>query len=147
MLTKSTVILAALLASGTCAAAQELCGDLPIAPAILSPAEMHQRPPAGALSAMHSAFAEMKRWQGDLKSWRDCLNATVNTDKRDISEAQHSDKPDKDKIAKLETALTTVNHLWDLSVDDEERVVNEFHAAQTAYCARKDVNVSICPKN
>lgn len=146
MQTRLILILAALFASGAPAAAQEMCGDLPIAPAILSPAEMSRRPPADALAAMHGAFAEMKRWQGDLKSWRDCLNATVKSDKRDISEAQHSDKPDKDKIAKLETALTNVNHLWDSSVDDEERVVNEFHAAQTAYCSRKDVNVSICPK-
>ena len=146
MLTKPTLIFAALLASGVSAAAQDMCGDLPIAPDILSATEMHARPPAEALTAMRSAFSEMKRWQGDLKSFRDCLNASINTGSRDISEQQHSDKPDKDKIAKLQASLKKVNDLWNSSVDDEERIVNRFHAAQTAYCTRSEIDRAICPK-
>ena len=146
MLTRPTLIFLALLGSGASATAQSMCGDLPIAPDILAPPEMHARPPADAYKAMRGAFTEMKRWQGDLKSFRDCLIASINTDNREISEQQHSDKPDKDKIAKSQAALKNVNDMWNSSVDDEERTVNRFHAAQTAYCTRTDVNRAICPK-
>ena len=102
--------------------------------------------PADAAAVRHSAFAEIRRWQGSLKSYRDCLNATIATDKRDRGEAARSEKPDKDKIAKFGEEIIASNHAYDVSVDQEEKVVNEFHAAQVAYCARKDVDVSTCPK-
>ena|SRR5947209_3950690 len=137
---------ALLMASAAAAAAQEMCGDPPIAPVIPSAADVRARAPAEAAAERHSAFAEIRRWQGALKSYRDCLNATIATDKRDMSEAARSDKPDKDKIAKFGEEITASNHAFDASVDQEEKVVNEFHAAQVAYCARKDVDVSTCPK-
>lgn len=146
MLIRPTIILLAVLATGGSAAAQEMCSDLPIAPDILAPKEMSARPPMDANTAMRGAFSELKHWQGDLKSYRDCLTATINTDTRMISEQQHSDKPDPDKIAKMQAELKNVNDKWNASVDDEERVVNQFHAAQTAYCARSDVNRAVCPK-
>jgi hypothetical protein len=89
---------------------------------------------------------DIKRWQGQLKSYRDCLNATVDTDKRDLGEMQRSDKPDKDKMAKMQADITNAGYAWDVSVDEEERVVNQFHAAQVAYCTRTDVDRASCPK-
>ena len=135
-----------LIASAGAAAAQEMCGDPPIAPVIPTAAEMRAKTPADAAAVRHSAFAEIRRWQGSLKSYRDCLNATIATDKRDRGEAARSEKPDKDKIAKFGEEIIASNHAYDVSVDQEEKVVNEFHAAQVAYCARKDVDVSTCPK-
>lgn len=134
-----------LIASTGAATAQAMCGDPPIAPVIPSAAEMRAKAPADAAAVRHSAFA-IRRWQGSLKSYRDCLNATIATDKRDMGEVARSDKPDKDKIANFGQEITASNHAFDASVDQEEKVVNEFHAAQVAYCERKDVDISTCPK-
>lgn len=133
-------------ASAEVAAAEEMCGDPPIAPVIPSAVEMRAKPPAEAAGARHNAFADVRRWQASLKSYRDCLNATVAMTKRDAEENARSDKPDKDKLAKWNEEIGAINHAYDASVDQEERVVNEFHAAQVAYCSRKDVDVSTCPK-
>ncbi|HEY3778860.1 MAG TPA: hypothetical protein VGL35_12460 [Rhizomicrobium sp.] len=131
----------------TCgAAAQEMCGDSPIAPVIPAPADVRQKPAADANAAQHSAFLEIRKWQGALKSYRDCLNATVDTDKRDLGEAARDSKPDTKKMGKLEQEMTDSHHAWDASVDEEERLVNEFHAVQVAYCSRNDVDRSSCPK-
>jgi len=147
MLTRWAVALAILIASGGSAAAQAMCGDPPLAPVLPSAAEVRQKTPAEAAAARHSAFLDIKRWQGELKSYRDCLNATTSTDNRDMGEMQRSDKPDKDKIAKMQAEITTTSHAYDASVDQEEKVVNEFHAAQVAYCERTDVDRASCPKN
>jgi hypothetical protein len=137
---------ALLMVSAGAAAAEEMCGDPPIAPVIPSAAEMRAKAPAEAATARHNAFADVRRWQGSLKSYRDCLNATIARDKRDAQENARSDKPDKNRIANWDADIEAVNRAYDASVDQEERVVNEFHAAQVAYCTRKDVDVSSCPK-
>lgn len=139
--------LALLIASTGAAAAQEMCGAPPIAPVLPTAQEMHTKSPADAAAVRHSAFADVRRWQGALKSYRDCLNATIATDKRNASEVVRDVKPDKDKIAKFNAEIVASNHAYDVSVDQEEKVVNEFHAAQVAYCSRKDVDVSTCPKS
>lgn len=137
---------ALLTGSAGAAAAQEMCGDPPIPPVIVSPAEMRAKPPAEAAATEHGGFADIRRWQGALKSYRDCLSATIATDKRQAEEIARSDKPDKDKIASFNDAIVGSGRALDASSDQEERVVNEFHAAQVAYCTRRDVDVSTCPK-
>src|SRR5947207_14476998 len=101
MSVKLRLAFALLIASAGGAAAQEMCGDPPIAPVIPSSAEIRAKTPADAAAAEHGAFAEVRRWQGVLKSYRDCLEATIATDKRNAGEMARSDKPDKDKISKL----------------------------------------------
>jgi hypothetical protein len=135
-----------LVASAGCAAADNMCGDAPIPPAIPTAADMKSKTAADAAAARHQAFLDIKRWQGGLKSYRDCLNATVSTDKRDLGEAQRASKPDADKIKGLQQDMESANHAFDASVDDEERTVNDFHAAQVAYCARGDADRATCPK-
>jgi hypothetical protein len=138
-----------LLATTGAAAAQEMCGDPPIAPVIPSASEMRSKTPADAATSQHAAFADVRRWQGALRSYRDCLNATIATDKRQAEEVLRSDKQAKDQqsdIAKYNGEIAASNHAYDVSVDQEERVVNDFHAALVAYCTRKDVDTAICPK-
>ena len=131
---KLGIAVALFVASTGAAAAQKMCGDPPIAPVIPSAAEMRAKSPAEASADRHGAFAEVRRWQGELKSYRACLTATIATDKRDAEEAVRSDKPDKDKIAKFNEDIAATNHAYDASVDQEEKVVNEFHAAfQTTF--------------
>lgn len=147
MLTRPGFAFLLLLASGGAAAAQSMCGEPPIAPLIPTAADMRQKSAADSASARHNAFADVKRWQGSLKSYRDCLNATIATDKRDLYEDARATKPDKDKMAAIQQEMKASNDAFDGSVNEEEKVVNEFHAAQVAYCTRTDVDVSTCPKN
>ncbi len=135
-----------LIASAGAVAAQDMCGDLPIGPVIASPADILRKSPADAAASQHSTFLDIKKWQDALKSYRQCLTASANTDKRDLGEAQRSDKPDTKKITQMQDAVTGLGHAWDASVDEEERVVNEFHALQVAYCSRNDVDRASCPK-
>jgi hypothetical protein len=148
MLAKLCIAALVLIASANVVAAQDdMCGDLPIGPVIVAPADILKKSPADADAAQHGAFLDIKRWQRSLKSYRECLNAAVETDKREIGEVQRSDKPDTKKIDKLKQALDALGPAWDASVDEEERVVNQFHAVQVAYCSRNDVNRAVCPKH
>ncbi len=135
-----------LAVSASGAAADIMCGEEPIAPLITSVKDIQQKAPADAAAAKHQSFLDIKRWQYSLKSYRDCLNATVTDDKRKIGEAQRSDKPDKKKIDDLVQEVTIVVHAQDVSTDDEEAVVNEFNALSNAFCARTDVDRASCPK-
>jgi hypothetical protein len=134
--------------AGTAAAQeQENCGDLPIGPVIVSAADIQQKSAADATAAQRGAFLDIKRWQAALRSYRDCLNATVDSDKRELGEAQRGgDKTDQKKADKLTSDLVNLGHAWDASVDEEERTVNQFHALQVAYCSRNDVTRASCPK-
>jgi len=135
-----------LAGSAGSAAADNMCGDDPIAPAIASPAEEQAKSPADAAAAKHGAFQDIRHWQGALKSYRDCLTASIDTDNRQIGESQRSDKPDADKIKKLQAEITNLNKAYGISTDEEERVVNEFNALSVAYCTRTDVDKASCPK-
>jgi hypothetical protein len=134
------------VASASGAAAQEMCGADPIAPAIPSAVDIKQKAARDAEAAKHGAFVDIRRWQSELKSFRDCINATVTADNRKIGEIQRSDKPDKDKIKSLQQEIVSANHAYDLSTDEEERIVNEFNGVSVAYCTRNDVDKSSCPK-
>jgi hypothetical protein len=149
MLAKFTVtVLIAIAWAGVAAAQDDMCGDLPIGPVIPGASDIQGKSPADAAAAQHTAFLDIKRWQAALKSYRDCLNATDTTDQRELGEAQRGtgDKTDTKKIDKLTAALANLKQAWDASVDDEERVVNQFHTMQVAYCGRTDVNRASCPK-
>ncbi|HEX3664391.1 MAG TPA: hypothetical protein VHU23_04070 [Rhizomicrobium sp.] len=136
-----------LLASTGVVVAQEMCGDLPIGPVIPSAPDIAKKSAADAAAAQRGVFLDVKRWQGALKSYRDCLNATDNTDRRELGEAQRGgDKTDTKRSDKLTAEITDLRQAWNASADEEERVVNEFHAMQTAYCGRKDVDRASCPK-
>jgi phage/plasmid primase-like uncharacterized protein len=147
MLTRLGLAFIVLVASGGAAAAQAMCGEPPIAPAMPSPSDVRQKSPADAAAVRHNAFTDVKRWQSSLKSYRDCLNATIKTDERDIYEAARSSKPDKDKMALMQQEMKASGDALNASANEEEKVVNEFHAVQVAYCTRTDVNVSTCPKS
>ena len=148
MLAKLTAMTFLVIAWAAAASAQDMCGDLPIGPVVPSAAEIQQKTAAAAAAAQHGTFLEVKKWQIALKSYRDCLNATVDTDKRELGESQRGggDKTDTNKITKLQGDLTDLQHAWDASVDEEERTVNQFHALQVAYCGRSDVDRAVCPK-
>jgi hypothetical protein len=122
------------------------CGDEPIAPAIPSAAEIGQKNPADALNMKHQAFLDIKSWQASLKDYRSCLDAAVDTDKRQLQDAQTASKPDTDKIKKLKDAIESDNKAYDRSTDTEERVANDFHALSTAFCSRADTDKTSCPK-
>jgi hypothetical protein len=145
MLVKTGLVLSFVLASTISVWAQgESCGNPPFAPAIPSPADLKAKSPTDAHSAVHDAFTDVKNWQADLKTYRSCLDGQDAAAKREI--AQADPKKDADKIKGFKDQITDDGHVYDASVDNEEKVVNEFHALQVAYCTRTDVDRSTCPK-
>lgn len=146
MLKALSVGAALFILSASGALGQEMCGEEPIGPQIPKPADIARMAPAAADTAKHSAFNDIRQWQAQLKSYRDCLDATVDSDKRKIGEARRSDKPDNDKIDKLNQEIANTNHDYDQSTNDEELVVNSWNALSVAYCSRTDVDKSTCPK-
>lgn len=139
-------ILLALLMLGTVAppALAEVCGSPPIAPALASAGDIKQKSAREAADAKHDAFVEIRNWQTDLKTYRACLVNIVNQNKRDLASLDPA--KDADKIKGVQNNAKAANFAYDKTVDMEERVVNEFHALQAAYCARTDVDKSSCPK-
>ena len=143
MLIRLGLIPFALLGAGGAASAQS-CASPPIAPALAAPADMRAKSAAEAAAAKHDAFVEIRNWQADLKTYRACLTNVGNEARRQVSTLDPA--KDADKIAGLQQQGMAATHQYDLTVDMEERVVNEFHAVQAAYCARSDVDKSSCPK-
>ena len=128
--------------------AQSNCGDDPIPPVVPSVAEMGQMSPADALKAKHQAFLDVTTWQKTgLKDYRACLDADENQIKRDRANAASLSKPDQDKIKRLDAEIAADEKANTRSTDTEERIVNDFHALSTAFCARPDVDKSTCPKS
>jgi hypothetical protein len=138
------ILAAAALGITATGALAQSCGSAPIAPALPTAAEINAKSAADADTTKHDAFVEIRNWQNDLKDYRACLVNLSNQAKRQIS-GLNAEK-DKDKITGLKADAGRANHEYDESVDMEERVVNEFHAVQAAYCGRKDVDKSSCPK-
>ncbi len=137
------VLVVASMAMPAPALAQSCAGE-PIAPAFSSAADIQHASPVAAAAAKHDAFIEIKNWQRDLKTYRDCLTGITNMDKRQVVGLDPN--KDADKIARIQAEAKAATHEFDATVDMEEKVVNEFHAIQAAYCARNDVDKSSCPK-
>jgi len=127
--------------------AESSCGGEPIPPDVPSVAALGQMSPADALKAKHQAFVDVTTWQKTaLKDYRNCLDADENQIKRDRANAASQSKPDQDKLKRLDGQIADDEKANTSSADTEERVVNDFHALSTAFCARPDVDKSSCPK-
>jgi len=138
-------VLAFAMAAVACGPARaQSCGSAPIAPALPSVAEINQKSPADAATAKHDGFIEIKNWQTELKTYRACITNLSSDDKKQIREADP--KKDADKVKRLQDEAAAADHQYDATVDMEERVANEFHAIQAAFCARPDTDKSSCPK-
>jgi hypothetical protein len=138
------ILVLALAGTVATPALAQSCGSAPIAPALASAAEIKQKSPADAEATKHDAFVEIKNWQADLKTYRDCVTNVSNENNKQA--AGLDPKKDADKIKQLQSQAKAATHQYDATVDMEERVVNEFHAVQAAFCARSDVDRSSCPK-
>ena len=120
------------------------CGSMPVPPAMPSADDIAHKSPEAAATAKHNAFLDVKNWQSSLNDYRNCLDALMATDKQKMSNLDPG--KDADKISALQAEMDAATGSHDSSVDSEERVVNDFHAVQAAYCIRNDVDRSTCPK-
>jgi hypothetical protein len=143
MLGKFSLVAAVLSLTATSALAQS-CGTMPVAPDMPTAAEIMQKSPADAATTRHNAFLDVKNWQADLKTWRDCLDQMSAQDKTHIQQADPS--KDTSKIAGWQADKTSNDNAYQQSANTEASVVSGFTAARTAYCSRKDVDLSTCPK-
>lgn len=137
-----TAMTLALISSAPAVA--ESCGSAPIAPALPTVTEINQKSPADAANAKHDGFIEIRNWQNVLKTYRVCLTNVSADDKKQIADADP--KKDADKIKRLQDEAAAATHQYDATVDMEERVANEYHAIQAAFCARPDTDKETCPK-
>jgi len=128
----------------TAPALAQSCGSTPIAPALPSVAEIAKKPPTESAAAKHDAFAEIKNWQADLKTYRACVTNLSKQDKQQLATVDKDKKPEL--FSHLREEASASDRGYNDSVNMEETVVNEFHAIQAAYCARKDVDKASCPK-
>jgi len=126
------------------ALADNKCGSMPIPPALPSGGDIAKMAPAAAETAKHQAFLDVKNWQTNLNDFRDCLNSLIDTDKQRMGQLDPT--KDSSKITDLQMEIDGATGAHDSSVDAEEKVVNDFHAVQAAYCMRSDVDQSTCPK-
>lgn len=120
------------------------CGSAPIPPAVPSAGDIGKMTPDAAEKAKHQAFLDVTGWQKSLNDYRDCLNSQIDTDNQKMQQLDSSKDAAKISALQAESAQATAAH--DATVDTEEKVVNEFHAVQAAYCMRSDVDKSSCPK-
>lgn len=137
-------ILAGLMVLVAAPALAQSCGSPPIAPAMPSAAAIKQKAPAAAAAAKHDAFLDIKNWQADLKNYRACVESQGNQAKTELAGVDTT--KDAGKAKRLQDEIESSGHEYDATVNAEEEVVNEFHEIQTAYCGRKDVDLSTCPK-
>jgi len=144
MLVRAGMLVGLLIGAAAGQALAQSCGSLPIEPVIPSPADIKAKAAADAGTAKHNAFTDIKAWQADLKTYRDCLTSLDGQAKRDMTGL--SPQKDADKLKEIKARIADLAHQYDASVDAEERVVNGFHAVQVAYCTRTDVDKSSCPK-
>lgn len=145
MLVRAGIVAGLLVgASVVPALAVDSCGSMPIAPAFPSPADITKQAAPAAAAAKHDAFEDIKNWQRDLKTYRDCLQSLSDQDK--VQMQGKDPKKDEDKIKHLKDDIDAQSHGYDQTVDAEERMVNQWNALSTAYCARSDVDKSTCPK-
>ncbi|HEY1631765.1 MAG TPA: hypothetical protein VGF56_10625 [Rhizomicrobium sp.] len=144
LLKKLGLAAAVLLVSSAPAWAEISCGSIPFEPAMPTAADMASKSAADAETALHDAFQDIKHWQGDLKTYRDCTDKVGSQTQGAI--ASLDKVKDADKIKDLQSQKQEADHLFNQSIDREEKVVNMFHAAQTAYCMRSDSDKSKCPK-
>jgi hypothetical protein len=143
---KLGLALSILLVSSAPAWAEISCGSIPFGPAMPSPADMKTKSVGDAETALHDAFADIKNWQNDLKTFRDCTDKVGSQTKAAMAGLDKNKPDDKDKLRDLQDQKTEADHLYNQSIDEEEKVVNGFHAAQASYCLRADANKAKCPK-
>lgn len=120
------------------------CGSVPFAPAMPAVADMKTKSVADSETALHDAFTDIRNWQGDLKTYRSCLDGQSAQAKAALAGLDKT--KDADKIKDLTDQQAMSGKLYDQTVDQEEKVVNEYHAAQASYCSRADANKAKCPK-
>jgi hypothetical protein len=120
------------------------CGSVPFAPAIPSPSDMKAKSAADDVTALHDSVMDIKNWQSDLKTYRACLDGQGNEAKNELVGLDKT--KDADKIAQLKDQRVQSDKLFNDSVDQEEKVVNQYNAARAAYCMRPDSDKNKCPK-
>lgn len=140
-----TIVAVGLMFAASAAADPATCGLAPYPPLLPGSSDIARLPPGDAAAAKHQAFEDVVSWQKGLKTYRDCLNVLIENDNRKLGYDQtSSSKDDKDEITGLKTDESNINALYNKTVDTEKSVVAGYASISTAFCSRKDVNLSSC---
>ena len=126
---KSVCLVGAFVMLAVPALAETPCGTTPLAEVIPTPAAISGQTAEQAAAAKHEAFVNVKAYQAKLKTFRKCLLSQSNALKTSLDSA-------KDDAAKkpIQAQLADIQTVYDGSIDDETKVVNDFLALQKAVC-------------
>ena len=139
---KGFCLAAAIFAMAVPAFADDVCGPVPIGPAIPSAGDEAVKPVATARADIVAAYRQVLAFQAALKSYRVCLRQQDATDNAALAQAK--DKKDDVKISDLTGALSDRRKTYDSSVDAESEVAKDFNTLHIAHCTR-DSDPGVCP--
>ncbi len=133
---KNVCLVGAVLLLASPALADTSCGTTPIAPAIPTASSIAGKTADDATSIKHEAFLQVKAYQATLKPFRECL--VKQTSALKAAADAGSDDKDKDAAARAKRdaadKISSMQKVYDKTVDEETQVVNDFVALQTAVC-------------
>jgi hypothetical protein len=126
---KSVCLVGAIVLLAVPALADTPCGSTPLAEVIPAPASVSGKTVAEASTIKHDAFVTVKAYQGKLKTFRECLISQTNALKATVDTAK-----DDSAKKKIQAQMADMQGVYDKTIDDETKVVNDFLALQTAVC-------------
>ncbi len=115
-------------------AAGASCAKTEYPPDVMRPGLFAAQPLVQQKKTLDAALFTYARYEADLKGYRDCITAAIKMTNLALQKAQQDNKDSE--IQKAKAAGENLYRLWDASVDEETRVVNDMTALAKIYCAR-----------
>jgi len=131
---KSVLLIGAVAMMAGPALAETSCGTAPLAPVVVSPADLAGKTTDDAHAAVLAALKGVKAYQATLSSFRECLVTQTTAQKAALVAA----KDDKAKKAAAQEQIDAIQDAYDKTVDTETAVVTDYSNAHTAYCKMGD---------
>ena len=129
--------------SGPVPAVDRECGSMPVAPAIPSANNEASKSVEDARTDAMAAYYQVTAFQSALKPFCDCLIIQARNDQAVLANA--AARNDQTQISAIKQALADRQKIYDVTVDTEQQVVDQFNDMRAAQCMR-DSDPRVCPK-
>ncbi|MDR3527787.1 MAG: hypothetical protein P4L57_10935 [Rhizomicrobium sp.] len=130
---KSVLLIGAVAMMAGTALADTNCGTAPLAPVVVSAADLAGKTTDDAHTAVLGALKSVKAYQATLSTFRECLVTQTTAQKTALAAA----KDDKAKKV-VQEQIDAIQAAYDKTVDTETAVVTDYSNAHTAYCKMGD---------
>lgn len=139
---RSALLIGAVLAF-TGPALADSCGSAPIPPEIPGVNTLGGKTTDDAHTFVVAAIKPVKTYQGQLSTYRECLQTQAAAQKQLAADAKS--KGDKAKQDSSTAEMNALQAAYDKTIDEETRVVTEWQTLHNAYCKMGD-GLTGCPK-